>query len=206
MQTDPALWEQFNSHVNLVLPNVKRVIVAGDEGFVEIRVWPVDPSSDRSDLVVKLADSGTGVAQVLAILCAIMTLKRAVICIDEPGNFLHPGAVKALIGILRQYEHQYVVTTHSLDALISAQPEKVYYVEWSDCVSTLSQRNVMNVEEHKHMLAELGVSLSDIFGMEAVLWVEGETEEICVPIIVQHIKGFMPATHVVVRVRAVSDL
>lgn len=107
--------------------------------------------------------------------------RKAIIAIDEPSNFLHPGAVKTLIGVLKQYDHQYVVTTHSLDAIISADPKNTYFVDWSECVSTVRSANLSNVEEHKRTLAELGVSLSDVFGLERVLWVEGETEEACFP-------------------------
>lgn len=208
LQLQDDAWNEFNGHVNRILPSVKRVAVAAPHGEtnIEVRLWPVSPQTRRDDLVVSLSDSGTGVGQVLAILCAAMTSTKACIAIDEPGNFLHPGAVKALIGILKQFDHQYVITTHSLDALISANPNSVLVVDWSDCVSTIREANVRNVDEHKRLLESIGVSLADLFGMEAVLWVEGDTEELCVPIVLQAIYGYMPSTTVIVRVRSVDEV
>ena len=59
--------------------------------LVEIRVWP---TQDRKfvDLSFPLKESGTGVAQAIAILTAIMTVENAVIIIDEINSFLHPSA------------------------------------------------------------------------------------------------------------------
>lgn len=208
MQAQRDAWEEFNNCVNRVLPNVKRVVVTNQEGQtdLEVELWPVDPSTRRDDLIVHLADSGTGVSQVLAILCAAMTFDQATIAIDEPGNFLHPGAIKALVGILKQFPHQYVVTTHSLEAIVSAAPAHTYLVEWENCVSNVRAANLYNVEEHRATLAELGVSISDVFGMDRVVWVEGETEELCFPIVVQATLGFMPSTAVILRVRSVDEV
>jgi hypothetical protein len=207
MQTSHDLWEEFNEHVNRILPGIRRVAVASPGGNdLEIRLWPVDPAERRDDLAFTLEQSGTGVGQVLSILCAAMTNERSVIGIDEPNNFLHPGAVKALVGILKRFEHQYIVTTHSLDAIATAKPKQVHIVEWDNCVSTLRPANLLNFDEHRRLLAELGVSLADVFGMDSVLWVEGDTEELCLPMIAQAAYGYTPATAVIVRVRSVSEV
>lgn len=209
MQGDPYLWKNFNASVNRVLPSIRSVVTEGstsDGNAIEILTWPVDPATGRDDLKVRLADSGTGVSQVLAILCAAMTHERALIAIDEPGNFLHPGAIKALINILKEFGHQYVVTTHSLDVIAASEPRRTYQVRWEDCVSTIEAANMHDVESHKRMLAELGASLSDVFGMDRILWVEGETEERCLPIVAQAALGYMPSTTAVVRVHSVAEL
>jgi len=208
MSEQPILWEEFNLNVNRVLPNVKRVVPSIIEGqnTVEIRLWPVDPKEQRPDLIVPLSRSGTGVGQVLAILCAAMTVRQAVIGIDEPSNFLHPGAVKALFGILNSYDHQYVVTTHSLDVIGASGDVTVYMIKWKDCVSSVQEVPIGNFQEHKTVLGELGVSLSDVLGMDTVLWVEGETEELCVPRVIQKMFGYAPGNIGVVRVRSVSEL
>ncbi|MES1159104.1 MAG: AAA family ATPase, partial [Terricaulis silvestris] len=170
MQSSPDLWKEFNAAVNQVLPSIRCVAISNPSGGsdVEIRLWPVDPSTRRDDLIVPLEKSGTGVGQVLALLCAAMTNYKAVIGIDEPNNFLHPGAVKALVGILKRFEHQYIITSHSLDALAVANPRHVYTVSWSDCVSQIARANLGDVAEHRRTLADLGIALADVFGMETV--------------------------------------
>lgn len=52
---------------------------------------------------MRLAESDTGIGQVLAILYVVIMAKyNQVIIIDEPQSFLHPGAVRKLIEILKQ--------------------------------------------------------------------------------------------------------
>ena len=42
----------------------------------------------------------------------------------------------------------------------------------------------------RSLLKELGVSLSDVFGADYILWVEGATEEICFPLILEKFGDF----------------
>lgn len=53
-----------------------------------------------------------------------------------------------------------------------------------------TKASVINSEvtrEQRSLLAELGVSLSDIFGADNILWVEGPTEERCFPLILEKV-------------------
>src|SRR6059058_1643718 len=74
-----------------------------------------------------LSDSGTGVAQVIAILAAVLTRTYAVIVIDEINSFLHPAAAKALIRILKTEhgDHQYIISTHSAEVISASQPNSL---------------------------------------------------------------------------------
>lgn len=206
MERRPVLWETFNRHVNEILPNVRRVVTVGVGPNIQIQLWPIDPSSDRDDLVIKLSDSGAGVGQILSVLCAVLTYKSAVICIDEPNNFLHPGAVKALMRVLSQYDHQYVIATHSLEAVAAVNSDTVHIVEWVDGRSAVSPVNTSNLIDNRRVLSDLGVSISDVFGVDRILWVEGQTEEICFPMIIQDAVGYHPASLAVLRVRSVDEV
>jgi hypothetical protein len=44
-----------------------------------------------------------------------------------------------------------------------------------------------NINEQRELLSDLGVSLSDVFGADSILWVEGVTEEQCFPVILEKI-------------------
>jgi predicted ATPase len=123
MTGNPHRFEQFNRHVTSIFPSVKKIsVVPVNNVLVEICVWIVDPKSERHDLAIKLEETGTGVGQVLAILYVAMTLPRSVIIIDEPNSFLHPGAAKKLIRILKEYEHQYIISTHSSELIAVCDP------------------------------------------------------------------------------------
>jgi len=56
------------------------------------------------------------------------------------------------------------------------------------------------------MMADLGVRLSDVFGVDNVLWVEGQTEERCFPLIVEKILKKPLLGTAILGVRQTGDL
>src|SRR5262249_44404099 len=109
LQGRPTTYRKFMDLVRRVLPLVKWVSTnAISANEVEIRVWNVDESLERMDLSVPIAEAGTGVGQVLAILYVVTQSAGNLIIIDEPNSFLHPGAAKTLISILLEHSlHQF---------------------------------------------------------------------------------------------------
>jgi AAA domain, putative AbiEii toxin, Type IV TA system/AAA ATPase domain len=185
LQHNATRFNEFNEAVRSVLPQVPRISVRPTDAapqVVEVRVWPFfDSHPRREDLTVPLEDCGTGVGQVLAILYVVLNSRHpSVILIDEPQSFLHPGAARKLIGILKMHpEHQYVVATHS-PSIISAADSKTVTVARLESGETILERlSIAGAEIQETLLAELGARLSDVFGSDSVLWVEGRTEEIC---------------------------
>jgi hypothetical protein len=59
------------------------------------------------------------------------------------------------------------------------------YIE--TCETALSMMNSEDTRELRTLLDEVGVRLSDVFGMDKILWVEGPTEEKCYPFIIKEI-------------------
>jgi len=139
------------------------------------------------DLAVSLSSCGTGIGQVLAILYVVMNSPEPrTIIIDEPQSFLHPGAAKKLIEILKQFpQHQYFIATHSPTIINAANPSKIIMLKYEDCETKVSAINAKEAREQRSLLAEVGVSLSDVFGADNILWVEGPTEQICFPLILE---------------------
>ena len=184
LQDNKVRFDDFNKTVRSILPQVPRVSVrptAGNQNILEIRVWPFESSPDRADLVIPLKDSGTGLGQVLAIIYVVLTSRRpSVIVIDEPQSFLHPGAARRLIEVLKAHpQHQYIVTTHAPAVISVADPETVTIARLVSGETELSQLNTQDAKTQESLLAEVGARLSDVFGSDSVLWVEGLTEEIC---------------------------
>lgn len=182
---NPALFSEFQQNVSAIFPSIKAVTITTKAGNFEIRVWPVDPETRRDDLTVPLNESGTGVGQVLAILYVAMTNEPGVIAIDEPNSFLHPGAAKKLIQILKRYpQHQYVISTHSPEVIGAAQPASLHLVRFDGKESLVETLGETEIETKRLMLEEVGASLADIFSAERVIWVEGPTERECFDLIV----------------------
>jgi hypothetical protein len=111
------------------------------------------------------------------------------ILIDEPNTFLHPGAVRALLQVFQEHpEHQYFIATHSPTVITAASPGTVLLVRCSASESLVSTIDVKQAASARTYLQEIGASLSDVFGADRILWVEGATEEQCFPKILTALK------------------
>jgi AAA15 family ATPase/GTPase len=188
--TNPSRFNQFNQRVQQIFPDVKGITIppVGNDS-VRILIWPIDPDSERSDLAVPLSDSGTGISQVLAILYVTMTAKHPqTIIIDEPQSFLHPGAIRKLFEILKLYpQHQFIITTHSPEIITSTNPSIIYLLHKEEFETKIDAVASDETQAQKIILSEVGAHLSDVFGADNILWVEGATEELCFPIIIDKI-------------------
>jgi len=100
------------------------------------------------------------------------------IVIDEPSSFLHVGAAKKLIQILKRFsQHQYVISTHTADLIETINPDKLFLVKWRAAGSEVIEIDRQDRTHLRLILSEVGSSLSDLFGSDAIIWVEGQTEE-----------------------------
>jgi hypothetical protein len=209
LQANTAKFNEFNLLVAQILPQVRHIsVVPRPSNRVEVVVWTVDPKSQRVDLAIPLSQSGTGIGQVLAILYVTLTAVRPqVILIDEPQSFLHPGAIRKLIEVLKTHaKHQFIIATHSPGVITSANPATISMMR---CESGISQVDRIDVKETKALatyLNELGARLSDVFGADNILWVEGSTEELCFPLILKKIAARALMGTAVLGIRQVGDL
>ncbi len=211
MEANPARWQLFKQHVTEIFPSITSVTIPPSTdvgGHVTISIWQVDTATMRDDLATRLKDCGTGIGQVLAILYVAMTRVGNLIVIDEPNSFLHPGASRKLIEILKLYDkNQYVISTHSADLISAIQPEIIHRVHWDgdNGESRVEQVDLANLDEMSGILDDLGVRLSDVFGADQVIWVEGQTEAKCFPILARQVAPPPPSGTVFAHVRATGD-
>ncbi len=192
LQGNPSAFAKYNKFVSIVFPQIKQVTVeTASNNLARILVWSVDPQSERKDLAIPLSESGTGVSQVLAILYVVFTANFPnVIIIDEPQSFIHPGAVRKLIDVLKQFpEHQYIIATHSPMVISSSEPQAILLVRKENSESTVEAIDVNERQELELTFSEVGTRLSDVFGADYILWVEGRTEEECFPLILSSQPG-----------------
>jgi hypothetical protein len=146
----------------------------------------VNPDTERDDLTIPLAECGTGVGQVLAMVYAItVENKPKVIVIDEPQSFLHPGAVRELFRLLQRFDHhQYIVATHAPALVSSNAIATLTLVQHDGASAKLVNLPHSETESLGRVLRDLGASLADVFAAEQILWVEGATEEQCFPLLI----------------------
>ena len=135
------LYESFNQHVSTMFPQFEWVSTkilskqTRQPPDLKILLWPTKTlESGREDLAFSLSDCGTGTGQVLAILYAVLASPEPrPIIIDEPQSYLHPGAAKKLIQILKEFpQHQYFITTHSAQIIAAANPSTIVKLRYED--------------------------------------------------------------------------
>lgn len=173
---------------------------------IEIRVWPT-VDQDRVELSFPLNQSGTGVAQTIAILTAVMTMETSVIMIDEINSFLHPSAVKALLRILQtEYaQHQYIISTHAPEVIGFSNPSTIHLVKRDGYNSTVQPLDIGEIGTLREVAGHLGVSMADVFAADQVIWVEGETEETMFPFLHRNAIGPLPSGTIFTAVVATGD-
>jgi hypothetical protein len=185
------LFQKLVRHLRDIFSTVGNVSVTPfASGLVEIRIWPTE-AMERVELSFPLLQSGTGVAQVMAILTAVMTVENAVIMIDEINSFLHPAAVKALLRILQtDYAgHQYIISTHAPEVIGFSNPSSVHLVKRNGYDSSIHNLALSNISALRQVADHLGVSMADVFAADRIIWVEGPTEELCFPLLYQQATG-----------------
>ncbi len=187
--SNPIRFRELNRLVRTIFPHIIQITIPispVNTSQVRICLWSIDPETERSDLAIQLSESGTGIGQVLSILYILLTSNDPrTIIIDEPQSFLHPGAVRKLISILKMYpQHQYIISTHSPTIVAASNPSNLLLVTKQESESIVSSLDPSDTKNIGLLLSEVGARLSDVFGADNILWVEGRTEEICFPIIV----------------------
>lgn len=181
MQGNPERFRSFCDLIREVFPSITKISVrpsVSNSNMVEIMVWQIDPTSEREDLAISLDKCGTGVGQVLAMLYVAKTSPDPrTIIIDEPGSFLNPGASRALIQIFKRFSlHQYIIATHSPEIISDLSSSPLTVVRWKNSKSVFEQYPHANKGVSEQVLNEIGARLSDVFGFDSVLWVEGQSD------------------------------
>ena len=204
-----SAYQVFIERVREVFPTIYSVAatpISSNRARISVTMNHSVSGIRRPGIEIPLADCGTGLSQVLALLYVAITAPASrIIVIDEPNSFLHPGAAKKVLTILRSYDHQYIISTHSAEIIRTLEPEYVHLIEWNGVSSAFQTMDSGLIADQRRMLTELGVRLSDIFGSDNVLWVEGQTEAVCFPLLMEFLKIVAPATAIVPLI-ATGDL
>ncbi|GCL43297.1 SMC domain protein [Dolichospermum planctonicum] len=187
-----GMFDYFTELVSNILPEIESITVAlRDNSDLEILVWNKDSIKHRrGDLALPLSSCGSGVSQVLAIVYILVSSihEPRTIIIDEPQSFLHPGAARKLIETIKQFpQHQYFIATHSPEIITAANPSNIIKLQYENCQTTALRIDTKDIESQNEILDELGIRLSDVFGADNILWVEGPTEEKCFPLILEEL-------------------
>jgi hypothetical protein len=90
--------------------------------------------------------------------------------------------------------------------ITAAHPSRIIKLIYDGCQTEAFIINTEETAEQQSILSEVGVRLSDVFGADDILWVEGVTEEQCFPLILEKVtKKFLKGT-VILALKNTGDL
>lgn len=142
----------------------------------------ISVSFEGYDTPIPLSDCGSGYTHVLLLLCVLYTKKNSIVLFDEPQVFLHPSAEKAIYDLVSEgSEHQFIFTTHS--PILINYPSEKYLIHVNKMRGTSTFTQLEHIQE---VLQDIGVSNSDYALSDKVIFVEGQTEELVIPMILSH--------------------
>ena len=167
-----TLYPLIESFIRDAFPEVEHVDIDlqhGSPPTVEVILEYPGVPPDR----VPLQYCGTGIEQALILAVAILATPHArVLLIDEPHAYLHPSAERALLRLIAAHpEKQYVIATHSPGFVATARPHYLHLLRRGS-----QGTEVITPSKQVDILTELGVTASDVWANDAILWVEGRTE------------------------------
>jgi len=134
---------------------------------------------------------GTGLSTVLPIVIEAYNpySPNTILFIEEPELYLHPDAQRRLFDFLKEVskERQIFITTHSSVFASSSDRISLYLVKKDDKKTVITP--IKEREEFISIKRELGAKNSDLFFYDAIVLIEGDSEEIALPILAE-IKGY----------------
>jgi len=189
--------------IERIFPSVKWIEAPYTGGVFRLRCLPCAPAERRDDLAIPIANMGTGLGNVIAMLyVALTTRDPQVIVIDEPNAFLHPRALRELLAILQSVgsQHQYIMTAHSPDVITAVNLASIVLLDFDGTCTKAEQVNEIKLFALRGKLADLGIRITDLHSRDRVLWVEGQTEELLMPDLLRYACPEVAASTAVLRV------
>ena len=159
---------------------------------------------EESYLTIPIGMTGEGSQAMLRLIDRIERGSQ-VMAIEEPETHLHPGLVKRagqLLVSMSSEDRQFFVCTHSPFLIEQSSLESFYVVKKEGVRTEVSP--MRNIEGLRDFLFDMGMRPSDILFSDAILLVEGASDETFFNIVSNKINASLAERHVRV-VRANGD-
>ena len=154
--------------------------------FQKITGLPLDPYLRvmEQDLNLPIHYRGSGEQELLCLLI-YLTEEDTILGIEEPELHTHPQLARQIFYLFKELskEKQIFIVTHSIIFVDLANINNVWLVKKQGKETVITRMS--GPEDLPNILCELGVRPSDIFFSEAVIFVEGSTEKIVLPILAE---------------------
>jgi predicted ATP-dependent endonuclease of OLD family len=134
---------------------------------------------------------GGGDQEILILVNHLLGTEEHVIGIEEPETHLHSEYIRKMLIMLKDNSHrnqnQMFITTHSSIFVdrVDLDSSTVWSVKLKEEKTMVQMVNVTDSKDIKSVLTDLGVRMSDVLFAERILFVEGSTEKVIIPLIAE---------------------
>ncbi len=159
---------------------------------------------EEGDITIPLGMTGEGSQATLRLIDRIERGSQ-VMAIEEPETHLHPGLVKQVGQLLTSTwaaDKQFFVCTHSPFLIEQSSLESFYVVKKEGDSTAVSP--MRNIEGLRNLLLDIGLRPSDVLFSDAILLVEGLSDETFFNIVSNKVNASLAERHVRI-VRANGD-
>lgn len=176
---DMSQWSRLSSEFTTLAPARNNIRVAGNDVIVDGRGFGVPASLE-----------GGGLQEALSLLFKIKLSKETIIAIEEPETHMHPELVRAFFRELKNISNkkQIFLTAHSPFLVNKTSLESLWHIRREGLETKIEP--ALREPDIQRMLWDLGVRPSDILFANAIILVEGGTEENVLPVMSEKILGY----------------
>lgn len=182
--TSQSTFRQVEKFMNSALPNIGSLQTPIDnvemEDGSEVVVTSIAFETPDPKLLIKLVEMGGGVEQLLMMATVLETTSRdCPLFLEEPESHLHPGAQRYLLEHLATSGRQVFITTHSPLFVNSTNDEhRVYRFHIDQGIAKIGK--AVHPSDLSATLRDLGARNSDLLFSDAVLFVEGTSDQVVI--------------------------
>lgn len=172
---------------NELVNDMCKFIGVSDVNFDDTHEKLTSYISEGQSISVELADQGSGLQQVFTMYPQFSEVD-SVFFIEEPEVHLHPLLQRKLLEFIIKKSHtnQFFITTQSpIFCRYQKNRIKSYLVKKVSYSTTIKKLGVDEMNEIKSVLGHVN---TDLFGYNAVLFVEGDSENKSIPLLANNLK------------------
>jgi predicted ATPase len=168
---DRPLFAAIERFIQTALPDVGvlQAPLIGRNTEVSFRV-------DDGSYLVRLHDMGGGIEQLLMVATVLLTTDdESTLFLEEPESHLHAGAQRFLLEKLYEGNRQIFISTHSPTFINTPRPMSMYRIKKRDGRTAISR--LTDTDSLSDLLEDIGSRNSDVLLSDAVLFVEGPSDQ-----------------------------
>lgn len=177
---DPDLLVRIKEEVHKIIPDVTRLLAPLTGGVTTILTSEEDPAVRFDPIHMSF-----GIQQTIILVTRLLTMKTgSLLIMEEPENHLHARSQRRLLNLLRRHSStgvQIFLTTHSSILTGCSDDMQTYLVRKREGITSI--RPIEEPSELRLVKAELGHRNVDFYSYDYVVLVEGETEDLALPLI-----------------------